>query len=186
MAEAAHKLLTIDDWLAFYDGTDTRYELVEGQLVAMSPTIRRHGSIAQNVGSVIERAVEDKPPCRAVQQAGLEVVTEHDHRGYIADVIMTCEPDDESRTFEAPRLIVEVLSPTTTGIDRKVKVPDYSLMPTVEEIWLVDSRERWVVVWSRIDGTWVGTLPLNDSKTFTSRVLGVEVHLDRLYRNTGL
>lgn len=186
MVDAAHKLLTVEDWLAFHDGTDTRYELVEGRLVAMSPTIRRHGSIAQNVGSVIGRAVEDRPPCRAVQQAGLEVVTEHDRRGHIADVIMTCEPDDESRTFEAPRLIVEVLSPTTTGIDWKVKVADYGLMPTVDEIWLVDSHERCVVVWSRIDGTWVGTLPLNGGKTFTSRVLGVEVHLERLYRNTGL
>jgi Uma2 family endonuclease len=186
MAGTAEKLLTIEDWLAFDDGTDTRYELVEGQLVAMSPTIRRHGTIAQNVGSVIERAVEDRPPCRAVQQAGIEVSTDGDRRGYIADVIMTCEPDDESRTFEAPRLIVEVLSPTTTGLDRKMKVPDYSRLPSVAEIWLVESRERWVVVWSRIEGTWVGTLPMSGSQSFQSRVLGVEVHLDRLYRNTGL
>jgi hypothetical protein len=34
MAEPARKRLTVEDWLAYDDGTDTRYELVGGELVA--------------------------------------------------------------------------------------------------------------------------------------------------------
>ena len=186
MGEPARKRLTIDDWLAYSDGTDTRYELVGGELVAMASGSTRHATIAQNAGSEIERAVGDRPPCRAVQGAGLEVEVDGDRRGYIADVAMTCEPPDEGLLFREPRLIVEVLSPPTEGVDKHRKVPDYASLPSVEEIWLIDSRARAVLVWRRVEGTWIGSLPYVREEAFNSPVLGVEVALDRLYRNTGL
>jgi Uma2 family endonuclease len=186
MVDAAHKLLTIEDWLAFDDGTDTRYELLDGTLVAMAPASDRHGTTANNAGRVIEDAAGGRPPCRAVQGAGIEIPTRGRQRAYVADVAYTCETPDDEGILEAPRLVVEVLSPAIKGIDKKRKVPDYSLLPSVEEIWLIESRERWVVVWSRAEGTWIGTLPLTGAQRFRSRVLDVEVDLDRLYRNTEL
>ncbi len=41
MAEPARRLWTLDEFLAFDDGTDTRYELFDGQIVAMAPTSDR-------------------------------------------------------------------------------------------------------------------------------------------------
>ena len=38
---------TLDDYLTYEDGTDTRYELVNGELVAMAPPKGRHGAIAE-------------------------------------------------------------------------------------------------------------------------------------------
>ena len=134
MAEPARKRLTIEDWLTYDDGTDTRYELVGGELVAMAPGSRRHSTIPHNVAVVIEEAVGDRPPCRPVHQAGLEVEVDSDRRGYVADVVMTCEPDDDSQLFREPKLIVEILSPSTRGVDRRRKVPDYGRLPSVEEI----------------------------------------------------
>ncbi len=186
MAEPARKRLTIEDWLTYDDGTDTRYELVGGELVAMAPGSRRHSTIPHNVAVVIEEAVGDHPPCRPVHQAALEVEVDSDRRGYVADVVMTCEPDDDSQLFREPKLIVEILSPSTRGVDRRRKVPDYGRLPSVEEIWLVDSREREVLVWRRTEGAWVGSFPYSGSDSFPSQALGVEVSLDRLYRNTGL
>lgn len=186
MPEPARKRLTIDDWLAYDDGTDTRYELVGGELVPMAPGSTRHGTIAQNAGSEIERAVGDRPPCRAVQGAGLEVETEDDRRGYVADVVMTCEPPDDGRLVREPRLIVAVLSPSTAGVDKHREVPDYARLPSVGEIWLIDSRARAVLVWRRVEGSWIGSIPYTRERTFGSPVLGIEVALNRLYRNTGL
>jgi Uma2 family endonuclease len=186
MGEPARTRLTIDDWLAFGDGTDTRYEFVGGELVAMASGSTRHGTIAQNAGGEIERAVGDRPPCRAVQGAGLEVEVDGDRRGYVADVAMTCEPPDDGQLFREPRLLVEILSPSTNGFDKRRKVPDYGRLPTVEEIWLIDSRERAVLVWRRSGETWIGSFPYTGEDAFASQALGVEVALDRLYRNTGL
>jgi Uma2 family endonuclease len=186
MGEAARRRLTVEDWLAFDDGTDTRYELVGGELVAMASSSDRHGTIAQNVGDVVQAAVRDRPPCRAVQGAGIEVEVEADRRGYVADVLMTCKPASDDPVQREPRLIVEILSPSTAGVDKHRKIPDYGRLPTVEEIWLVDSRSRAVLVWRRVEGTWVGSFPYTGEDTFDSPVLATRVELDRLYRNTGL
>jgi len=186
MPEAARRRLTVEDWLGYDDGTDRRYELVGGELVGMAPGSRRHSTIPHNVGLVVESAVGSRPPCRPVYGAGLEVDVDGDRRGYVADVLMTCEPDDDSQTFLEPRLVVEVLSPSTKGFDKRRKVPDYGRLASVEEIWLVDSREREVLVWRRVEGTWVGSFPHTGDDRFWSPALGVEVELDRLYRNTGL
>jgi hypothetical protein len=58
-------------------------------------------------------------------------------------------------------------------------------LPSVREIWLIDSRERWVQIWRRDRDTWIVTMPLCDQATFISEALGDRVELDQLYRNTG-
>lgn len=187
MGEAAGRRLTIEDWLAFDDGTDTRYELVGGELVAMASGSDRHGTIAQNVGDAIQAAVRDRPPCRAVQGGGLEVERDGDRRGYVADVLMTCAPSSDQRLHREPRLIIEILSPSTAGVAKGRKVPDYGTLPSVEEIWLVDSRMRFVVTWRRVEGgAWIGSFPYMGDETFDSPALHARVEMDRLYRTTGL
>ena len=59
-------------------------------------------------------------------------------------------------------------------------------LPSVEEIWFIESRARRVVMWSRVDDVWIGTLPLTAAQSFRSRVLDAEIRLDDLYRNTEL
>jgi Uma2 family endonuclease len=178
---------TVADWLAFDDGTDTRYELVGGELVAMAPPSHRHGLVANNVGGLIAEAVADRPPCHAVQDAGLEVAVDGDERAYIVDVVMTCEEPTDEAILKEPRLVVEVLSPSTKGVDKGRKVPDHATLPSVEEIWLVDSRMRFVVTWRRVEGgAWVGSFPYMGDEAFESPVLGCPVEMGRLYRNTGL
>lgn len=177
--------MTLEEFLRWDDGTETRYELEKGVLVAMAPAAERHGTICQNAGSIIERAVEERSPCRAVQGGGI-LAEEAVDRFYVADVVLTCAPPGDDLHVKEPRLVVEVLSASTHGIDKHFKVPAYGALPSVEEIWLIESRERWVLVWQRVEGTWVAGLPLVRQASFASRVLGVEVSLDRLYRNTGL
>lgn len=66
------------------------------------------------------------------------------------------------------------------------KVKRYVELPSVREIWLVDSRERWVQVWRRCADSWIVTMPLRGSDSFESDVLADRAGLDGLYRNTGL
>ena len=154
MGEPAREPMTADEFLAWNDGTDQRYELVDGEIVAMAPPSDPHGTIAVNAAIEIDRRLEARAPCRAV--------------------------------VEAPFLIVEVLSESTEGHDLATKVQRYIELPSVREIWLVDSRKRWVQVWCRAADTWVVSLPLRGSDAFASDALSDRVELDRLHRNTGL
>ncbi len=186
MGEPAARRMSFDEFLAFEGERGRRYEFAGGQPLAMAPTTPRHGIIERNAGRAIEDALDPSSACYVADQAGIAVEIEGDERFYVADVILTCEPAGDGPFFKSPRLIVEVLSPSTSGIDKHQKVPDYGALPSVEEIWLVESRSRWVLVGQRQEGGWVGSFSYTGAQAFRSRVLDAEVRLDRLYRNTGL
>jgi Uma2 family endonuclease len=186
MSEPAKPLTTtLAQFLAWDDGTDTRYELVDGEVVAMAPPAPRHGRIAGNAWGEIDRRLEGRPPCAPVVEGGVQV---DDGNFYVADVVATCAPPSNEQHVPDPFLIVEVISPSNERRELSTKVRAYSRLPSVREIWLIDSRKRWVEQWRRAgEDSWIVTLPLTGSATFESPTLGGEpVALDRLYRNTGL
>jgi Uma2 family endonuclease len=51
MAEPATRRMTLDDFLAWDDGTDRRYELWGGVVTAMAPPMPRHGLLAAKAAS---------------------------------------------------------------------------------------------------------------------------------------
>jgi Uma2 family endonuclease len=152
MAEPAEKRMSLAEFLEWDDGTDTRYELVDGRLRAMAPPIEAHGTIVANLAAVIRPRL--KPPCRVVVEAGIIPVDRTD-TWYQADLVVTCAPAERgARAIAEPRLIVEVLSPTTAAHDRGVKLADYRKLAAVEQILLIASEDRHVEVWRRVADGW--------------------------------
>jgi Uma2 family endonuclease len=153
MAELAEKRWTVEDFLAWDDGTDRRYELVDGRIVAMAPPAEAHGTIVANLTIAIGRQL--RAPCRVVGEAGV-IPHDRDDTYYQADLLVTCSPPERGRSHPIdPVLIVEVLSPSTEVHDRGRKVEDYSRLPSVKEILLVASEERRVRSWRRDGRRWI-------------------------------
>ncbi len=73
MGEPALRAMTADEFLAWDDGTDTRHELVDGEIVAMAPPTDAHGTIAVNVGVEIADRLRARAPCRAIGEAGIRL-----------------------------------------------------------------------------------------------------------------
>lgn len=180
MQERAEKLMTVDEFMTWEDGTDTRYELDDGVPVAMSPPDGPHRTIVGNAGTLVNNLLRPRPPCRAEHEAGIRISA---RTCWQADVAVTCLPP--ARDVEDPSLIVEVLSPTTRMHDLGRKLPDYQALPAVREIWLIDSERRWVQHWRRKEAHW-RVQDFVGSAGFASEVLAAEVPLDELYRNSGL
>jgi Uma2 family endonuclease len=181
MTDRARRLMTVEEFLEWDDGTDTRYELVDGVPVAMAPPLARHRTIVVNAAVEISARLEGREPCRAEAEAGVKITR---HRRWQADLAVTCSPQGDQRNVEDPVLIVEVLSRSTRGTDLKRKLPDYKALPTVQEIWLIDSERRWVQVWRRQGEAWAEPQDLVGPAAFDSPVLRDRIALDRLYRNT--
>jgi Uma2 family endonuclease len=153
MARVADKLWTLEEFLAFDDGTDTSYQLFEGRLVAMmNPPLRGHGGLVARLAVTISNQL--KPPCEAAVGAGIIPVNGR-HSWYKADLIVTCTPGNYKDRFIAePVLVVEVLSSTTSAIDFSRKLPDYQQIPSMRDILLVSSMERLVRHWRRDADGW--------------------------------
>ena len=71
-----------------------------------------------------------------------------------ADLAVTCGP--AAREIIDPLLVIEVLSRSTRTHDLGQKLVDYKTLPSVIEIWMVDSERRWVQHWRRDPSGWLG------------------------------
>lgn len=130
--------MSVAQFGAWDDGTDTRYELAVGQPIAMAPPTRRHVRMQANIASALTRQLS--APCSALQGGGT-ARDETDDEYRIPDVLVSCETGDGAY-FEQPRLIVEILSPSTEKIDRTEKLDFYKSLPSVEAILLVWQDKR--------------------------------------------
>ena len=140
MPEPAAKRMTIDEFLAWDDGTDTRYELWGGIVTAMAPPMPLRGRLVSRLIIRLGAALRGRTPCEIYTEAGIARPDRND-TFYIADIAISREtlvPDD--RLLRAPLFVVEVLSPSTSVSDRQLKLADYWSIPSVQEILLIDSR----------------------------------------------
>jgi Uma2 family endonuclease len=153
MAEPAEKRWTVEEFLAWDDGTDRRYELVDGRIMAMAPPSEALANIVINLGAELRSRL--RPPCRVVGELGVRL-PDRDDSFYQFDLAVTCAPTDPARRYVAePALIVEVLSPSTALHDRGRKLDHDRELPSLKEILLVASEERRVQHWRRDGARWV-------------------------------
>jgi Uma2 family endonuclease len=172
MARTADKLWTLEEFLAFDDGSDTSYQLFEGRIAAMNPPLRGQAALVARLIGIVANQL--KPPCEAAAGAGIIPVNRR-HSWYKADLIVTCTPGNYKDQFIAePVLVVEVLSPTTSATDFSRKLPDYQQIPSMRDILLVSSMERLIRHWRRGPDGW---LEHGHRRSATVRLSGLPVTL---------
>lgn len=133
---------------------DRKYEYIYGRVYMMSGGTVGHDLIAFNIRSTLTRLLRSGP-C-AVFGVDVQVLLGTKRNGkahYVfPDTTVSCNTADRRRDntlIEAPRVVVEVLSPGTETKDRGVKFKAYQHCPTIEEIVLVNQYFPSVEVWQR-------------------------------------
>jgi Uma2 family endonuclease len=153
MAQVKDKLWTLEEFLAFDDGTGTSYQLFEGRIVAMNPPLGGHAALVGRLIRIIGNQLS--PPCEVYAEAGIVPVNKR-RSWYKADLIVSCAPGNYQVQFIAePVLVVEVLSPTTSATDFSRKLPDYQQIPSMRDVLLISSMERLVRHWRRAPDGWI-------------------------------
>ena len=171
--------MTVEEFLAWDDGTDTRYELVGGEVFAMAPPSRTHGRLVMNMGGEIRSRL--RPPCAVDVEAGIRLQSKNDTY-YQADLAVSCQPlAPDQRMVPEPMIIVEVLSASTEAYDRGTKLPHYRAIPSVKEIVLVASSAIAAEVWRRTPDGWAVS-ELTDPKAIVKLdSAGIELPLSSIY-----
>ncbi len=184
MPDTAPRRMTVEEFLGWDDGTDRRYELIDGVPVAMAPPRTAHRIIVANLALHLGIALQDRPPCNVQVQAG--VASRLNARSWWeADLAVSCAPVDPGRIeILDPILIAEILSPSTEAHDRRRKLPEYRALPTVQEILLVAQDAHYCEVHRRLDaGRWLTDLVQGPDAVLRLDSVGLTLPLSALYAN---
>lgn len=175
MAEAALQPMTVAEFLDFDDGTDTRYELIGGAPVAMSPPSERHTRIVSAIAASLYRLLQ--PPCRPYLGGGVSL-SSSETTWRIPDIFVSCVAGDGYS--HQPRLIIEVLSPSTEREDRTAKLDFYKTFQGLQAILYVWQDIRRIELHERGREAWI-VRDLIGSGTVHFRDLAIDLDMAEIY-----
>lgn len=186
MAEPAIRAMTLDEFLCWDDGSATRYELIGGFPVAMAPPAEAHSMLTVSLVTRVDAALSRRRPCRALVEAGV-IRADRADTFFVADIAATCAPIEPRRQAIAdPFLIVEILSPSTERHDRRVKLPAYRLIDSVEEIVLIASDGIYAELHRRSGAQWITEILRGGAAVLALNSVPVEIRLGELYDGIAL
>lgn len=173
--------ISVDDYLAGEEVSPIRYEYIHGEVWAMAGTSDRHNIVTGNIFANLWSHLRDSPRRPFIENMKVRVEPEV---FYYPDIIVSCEESPESPYFRnQPKLIIEVISPSTANVDRREKLIAYQKMPSVHEIVLVDQEKIALEIHRRQpDGRWI-TYYFDDTDTeFTLDSVELTLTLAEVYR----
>lgn len=156
MTTTAQKL-TFEDYLSYVDGTDTRYELVDGELIPMALGTGRHGAIIEFLNDQLRDEIKRQELPWTAKAMMVGVRSPRGRRwdtSRIPDVTVLPQAQwDALAHREAvidlheppPLLVVEVVSPSTDTDDYRSKRSEYGLLE-IPEYWIVDPIENLITL----------------------------------------
>jgi Uma2 family endonuclease len=186
MVVAKHHDFSFELYLQVEEDSGVKHEFLEGAVWAMSGGSPEHAAIAANVIALLSSQLRGRP-CR-VFSSDLRVQVLATGLTTYPDVTVICgrvelHPEDrKQQTATNPKLLVEVLSPTTEAYDRGEKLAHYKRIESVEEIILVAQDERRLERWRREADRW--TLDVfHADESAELRSVGCAVPLPEVYRD---
>ena len=158
---ALRKPMTLAEFLEWEERQPLRYEFDGVGPVAMVGGSVRHAQIQRNLAFALTARLRGRP-CQFLG-SDLKIQTEEDHARY-PDGIVICSPLTGSETIvDAPDVIFEVLSPSTTLTDRFVKAREYQGMPSVQRYVMLEQDSINAVVYARAGDAWTHEILVADS-----------------------
>lgn len=138
--------MTVDEFLVWAERQPERYELVNGEVFAMSPERTRHAETKFAVQTALAEAIRRAGvPCRMLPD-GMTVRVDA-RTAYEPDALVYCGERLPGDAVEVPNpmIVAEVLSPGTKGEDTGGKLAGYFRVGSVEHYLIVDPIPRTVI-----------------------------------------
>ena len=164
MNAAPQRRMTALEFLEWADRqAEGRYELVDGQIVAMAPERLSHTRTTSAVWLALRTAIREADlPCEAFADGPAVVTAPYKTREPDASVQCGGADQPSSLALERPLIVVEVVSPTSERDVRGTKVAEYFSVATIRHYLIVDAEGRSVLHHKRSDTGSIETETLRD------------------------
>jgi Uma2 family endonuclease len=147
-AEVTKKLFTVDEYYSMAEagiiGPDERVELVEGEIIQMSPVGHRHGVRVVRASTLFFRALDRKAVISTQGTLRLNRRTEFE-----PDLVVFKPRADfyaSGRAKPADVLLVVEMADSSLSYDRNIKIPLYAAAG-IPEVWIEDIENDLLLVY---------------------------------------
>ncbi|HCI79677.1 MAG TPA: hypothetical protein DHW02_08305 [Ktedonobacter sp.] len=147
--------MRVEDYLTLdRNSPDVRYEYIDGYAYLLAGGTANHSTIKLNITSVLKGLLRGGS-CR-VYDSDLKVRLSASRYAY-PDAMVSCDSRDRGKidVAHSPRIVFEVLSPSTEAYNRGEKFDYYRACPTIEEYVLVNAERQSIEVYRREAPFWV-------------------------------
>ncbi|MDR2167907.1 MAG: Uma2 family endonuclease [Clostridiales bacterium] len=130
-----------------------RWELVDGTLRAMASPNMWHQEIAGNIHAGLWNHLRGNPKCIVLMNFDARLFADQgNEKAWQPDVFVVCDPSKKYLNYikGAPDFVVEILSPSNTRHDLRVKLAKYK-EARVREIWFIEPRMETITAYLLAD-----------------------------------
>jgi Uma2 family endonuclease len=157
MVQLLTKTYSFEEYLAYNDGTDNKYELVNGELQLMPTASGLHALILHFIFNVLEQEIKKVQKQWKVMPGTVGVRTAK-NKSRIPDlVILSEEQCQEIRKMSTavletpPLLAVEIVSPNNSDDDYRYKRSEYAVRE-IPEYWIIDATSQKISILVLVSG----------------------------------
>jgi Uma2 family endonuclease len=186
MTVSARQAYTFAQYVELDAESPVKHEFLQGNVWAMAGGSPEHAGITANVAALLANQLRGRP-CR-VFSSDLRVRVQATGLGTYPDLTVVCgklemDPEDpRGQTVTNPRVVVEVLSPSTEAYDRGEKLAHYKRIESLEDVVLVAQERQQVEVWHRGADGW-SLAVVQEGEVARIRSIESDLPLAEVYRN---
>lgn len=170
-----------------HESREIKHEYVAGEIFAMAGGTVEHAALATALAGLLFNHLRGGP-CRAYG-SDLQLRIRAAEVATYADVVVVCDPverDPESPSHVTnPRVVVEILSPTTERYDREQKRLYYQQLDSLREYVLVAQDRHRIEVWRKDGEDWAWSA-FEAGAGAPLESIGYVLLVDELYEAAGL
>lgn len=143
--------ISVADFLAGEEVSETKHEYVGGTVHAMAGASIRHNNIALNCAAFLHAKLRGKP-CRPYNSDTKIRIELPDHiRFYYPDAMVACQTNPDTDHFQTqPVVVVEVLSASTRRADLGEKRDAYLTISSLKVLIFVEPETPSVTLYRRL------------------------------------
>lgn len=176
-------LLTLEEYDQLEERSPVRHEFINGVMYAMTGASVAHNTVAGNLFAAFHTHLRGSP-CRVfTADQKLHMKNDSDEIIYYPDVVVACQRERWTENkIRDPKLVVEVLSPSTREIDRREKSLNYRRTVSIEEYVIAAQDARELMIYRRKD-SWRGELIAGPDAVVEFRSVGLSLPLEQIYED---
>jgi len=178
MNVALRRRMTIDEFLAWEERQERKWEYDGFRPVAMVGVTNAHAAIQVNLLAALAHRLRGTP-CKP---RGSELKIEVAGSIRYPDAFVYCTTvAPGARVITEPVVVFEILSPSTEHVDLVVKNVEYRASPSIERYVVLQQMAAGATMYSRKGEDWVAETVFGEGAVLRMPEIGVEIPLAELY-----